>query len=219
MSQFRDTRNLYLDYLSGFEFPLTYESWLNADDELKAVLLFVNFFDQIELAWYKTRFSFVLEEDAVSQVNVYLMKNVPFIEKEEKRFRPSYIYTVAANCLRSLTYIERDINREKLETPNEVSVGDDIVDLYDLSPSHDDTYEVQQAKEAIWDIISKMGPKAEKVVNYLLNPDDSLAAARKKSGKDRLESVEVTNDEFAAILDQLRSNETLNKLFEIALEI
>ena len=219
MSQFRDTRNLYLDYLSGFEFPLTYESWLNADDELKAVLLFVNFFDQIELAWYKTRFSFVLEEDAVSQVNVYLMKNVPFIEKEEKRFRPSYIYTVAANCLRSLTYIERDINREKLETPNEVSVGDDIVDLYDLAPSHDDTYEVQQAKEAIWDIISKMGPKAEKVVNYLLNPDDSLAAARKKSGKDRLECVEVTKDEFAAILDQLRSNETLSKLFEIALEI
>lgn len=219
MSQFRTTRNLYLESLSEFEFPLTYEAWLNADDEYKAVLLFVNFFDQIELAWYKTRFSFVLEEDAVSQVNVYLMKNVPFIEKDEKRFRPSYIYTVAANCLRSLTYIERDINREKLETSHEVSVGDDTVDLFDLAPSEDDSYEVQQAKEAVWNIIANMGPKAEKVVNNLLNPDDSLKAARKKTGMDRLENVSVSQAEFEEILNQLRSNTALANMLKLACDI
>ena len=203
MSQFRETRNLYLSALSGFTFPLTYNAWLNADAEYKAVLLFVNFFDQIELAFYKTRFSFVLEEDAVSQVNVYLMKNVPFIEADESRFRASYIYTVAANCLRSLTYIERDINREKFETPNEVNLGDSTVDLFDLTPSQDDTYEEAQAKDAVWAIIDKMDPKARKVINQLINPDESLSKTRNKD--DLLADVSVSQAEVSKIIEDIRA--------------
>lgn len=205
MSQFRATRNLYLESLSGFNFPLTYSDWFNADAEYKAALLFVNFFEQIELAWYKTRFSFVLEEDAVSQVNVYLMKNIPVIEADEKRFTPSYIYTVAANCLRSLTYIERDINREKLETSNEVTLENDTVDLFDLAPANDDSYETRKAKEAVWSIIHRMGPKAEKVVNHILNPDDSLNASRSGNHNDRLRSISVSESEYNQIISNLRT--------------
>lgn len=204
MSQFRATRDLYKEYLSGFEFPLTYSAWCNADDEYKAVLLFVNFFEQIELAWYKTRFSYVLEEDAVSQVNVYLMKNVPFIQADEKRFKASYIYTVAANCLRSLTYIERDINREKYDTPNEVTLDDSSVDLFDLAPSHDDTYEMKQIKEALWTIIDKMDPKARKVINQLINPDDTLSKTRSKDG-DLLADVSVSQAELPSIIETIKA--------------
>lgn len=210
MSQFRTTRNLYLESLSGFEFPLTYDAWLNADDEHKAVLLFVNFFAEIELAWYKTRFSFVNEEDAVSQVSLYLVKNVDFIKADEKRFTANYIYRVAENCLKSLTYIERDINREKFECPNDVELDGETVNLYDLTPSEDDPIEIQHAKEAVWDIIDKMGLKTKKVVNRLINPDDPLAAARGNTNPDdRLRDVSVSKAEFASILEDLRNNTAL----------
>lgn len=216
MSQFRTTRNLYLEALSEFQFPLTYDAWLAADDEYKAVLLFVNFFDEIELAWYKERFSYVLEEDAVSTVNMYLMKNVEKIKAEPKRFTPNYIYRVAANCIYCLREPQVEINRDKFEVSNEVTVGDDVVNLYDLAPSVDDSYEVKQAKEAVWEIIAKMGPKAEKVANKLLNPDDSLSAARKKTGVDRLENVSVSPAEFTEIMEQFHNNAALMNMLRIA---
>lgn len=216
MSEFRTTRNLYLSTLTGFEFPLTYTAWLNADDEYKAVLLFVNFFTEIELAWYKTRFSFVDEADAVSQVSLYLVKNVDFIKADENRFTAKYIYRVAENCLKSLTYIERDINREKFECSNEVELDNEVVNLYDLAPSEDDSIEVQHAKEAVWDIIAKMGPKAEKVVNRLINPDDPLAASRGNTNPDdRLRDVSVSKAEFSSILEDLRNNKALLQNLEL----
>lgn len=218
MSQFRITRNLYMEYLHDFEFPLTYEAWLNADDEYKAVLLFVNFFNEIELAWYKERYSYgpALEEDAISEVNQYLMKNVPLIKENPKRFAPGYIYRVAANCISCVGASQVNINQYKLEMSNEVTAEDGIVNLFDLAPSNDDTFEVQQAKEAIWDIIAKMGPKAEKVANKLINPDDSLAVSRNKTNGDRLGDVSVSKKEFAEILEQFRNNAELLKLLELA---
>jgi len=209
MSQFRVTRNLYMEYVHDFTFPLSYESWLNADDNYKAVLLFVNFFDQIELAWYKERYSYgpALEEDAVSEVNQYLMKNVAKIVEDPKRFTPSYIYRVAANCISCLGFPQVDQYRNKLEVSNEV-IGDDgnIVNLYDLEPSEDDSCEVRQAKEAVWAIIDKMGPKAQKVVNKLINPTDSLSVSRTKNTGDALQDVSVSKAEYNEIIKELRVN-------------
>lgn len=216
MSEFRDTRNLYLSAIpSEFQFPLTYEAWLNADDEYKAVLLFVNFFNEIELAWYKERYSYVLEVDAVETVIEYLIKNVEKIKAEPKRFTPGYIYRVASNCIYCLHEPQVAIDRNNLEVSNEVSVGDDVVNLFDLAPSEDDTYEVKQAKEAIWDIIDRMDPKARKVINQLINPDDSLSKTRVKNG-DLLADVSVSQKEYFTILDQLRSNETFATLLRTA---
>ena len=207
MSQFRATRNLYMEYVHDFEFPLTYEAWLNADDEYKAVLLFVNFFNEIELAWYKERYSYgpALEEDAVSEVNQYLIKNVPIIKENPKRFSPGYIYRVAANCISCVGASQVSINTYKLETSNEVAGSDgSVINLFDTEPFEDDSYESRQAKEAVWDIIERMGPKAQKVVNKLINPTDSLAVTRNKDIGDKLQDVSVSKKEFAEIVEQLR---------------
>lgn len=205
MSEFRDTRNLYLEAIpSDFEFPLTYEAWLNADDEYKAVLLFVNFFNEIELAWYKQRFSYVQEVEAVETVVEYLIKNVDKIRNDPERFTPNYIYTVASNCIYCLHEPQVAINREKYEVCNEVTVGDDTVNLFDLAPSVDDSPEVKQVKEAIWAVIHKLGPKAEKVVNNLLNPEDSLSASRSKKKGDALADVSVSAKEVDGIMTSLR---------------
>lgn len=210
MSQFRETRNLYLDSLVGFEFPLTYESWLAADDEYKAVLLFVNFFNEIELAWYKEKFSYVLEEDAVSEVNQYLIKNVEKIKADPKRFTAGYIYRVAANCINCLAWPQVARDRNNLEVSNEtLGPNGDVVNLYDLLPYQDDPIEVAQAKEAVWDIIAKMGPKAEKVASKLLNPEEGLRVRGRVNADDRLGRVDVSPSEYESILSAFRSNSTL----------
>lgn len=209
MSQFRATRNLYMEYLHDFEFPLTYDAWVNADSEYKAVLLFVNFFDQIEMAWYKERYSYgpAEEEDAISEVNQYLMKNVARIEEDPKRFSPGYIYRVAANCISCVGASQVNIIRNKVELSNEVA-GDDnsIVNLYDLVPFEEDSYEVRQAKDAVWDIIAKMGPKAEAVVDRLINPTSSHVIARNRQANDRLSDVSVSKKEYDEIVEALRES-------------
>ena len=206
MSEFRDTRNLYLSAIpSNFQFPLTYEAWLSADDEYKAVLLFVNFFNQIELAWYKERYSYVLEVEAVETVVEYLIKNVDKIKADPKRFTPGYIYRVSSNCIYCLHEPQAAIDRNNLEVSNEVNTGDDVVNLFDLAPSEDDTYEVKQAKEAIWAIIDRMDPKARKVINQLINPDDSLAAGRNKNIGDSLADVSVSQAEVPQIIERIRA--------------
>lgn len=207
MSQFRATRNFYMECLHGFQFPLTYDAWVNAEADYKAVLLFVNFFDQIELAWYNERYSYgpAREDDAVSEVNQYLMKNVAKIEADPKRFTAGYIYRVAANCISCVGASQVEINRNTLEVCNEVASDDgSVVNLYDLEPSSDESYEVKQAREAISAIIDKMGLKAQKVVNKLINPDDSLAVNRVKGTGDKLQDVTVSKKEYEEIVKELR---------------
>jgi len=52
-----------------------------------------------------------------------------------------------------------------------------------------------------------MGPKAEKVVNHLINPKDTLHKISKSSSEhdsDRLADVSVTPSEYNSILDALK---------------
>ena len=207
MSQFRASRNLFLESVHDYQFPLTYEAWANAPADYKAVLLFVNFFDQIELAWYNERFSYgrAEDDDAVSEVLQYLMKNVAKIEADPKRFTPSYIYRVAANCISCVGASQTAINHDKLEVSNEVT-GDDgsVINLYDLEPSEDEDYEIRQAREAIQAIVERMGLKAQKVVNKLINPTDALSVTRNKNIGDKLQDVSVSRKEYEEIIKELR---------------
>lgn len=207
MSQFRATRTLFLESVHDYQFPLTYEAWASAPADYKAVLLFVNFFDQIELAWYNERFSYgrAEDDDAVSEVLQYLMKNVPLIEADPKRFKPAYIYRVAANCISCVGASQVSINHDKLEVSNEVT-GDDgsVINLYDLEPSEDEDYEVAQARKAVWAVVDRMGPKAQKVVNKLINPTDALSATRNKNIGDKLQDISVSKKEYDEIMAELR---------------
>ena len=99
------------------------------------------------------------------------------------------------------------MQRSSLEIPNEYTEGDVSVNLWDLVPSEDDDLETQETKEAVWNIIRHMGPKAEKVVNNLINPGDSLHKISKSSSErpiDRLADVSVSSAEYDAILEELR---------------
>ena len=82
-NQFRETRKLYINYLQ-YTKPLSYVEWVALPEDHKAAALFVQYFDQIELAWYKAKSFFTSEEDGVYTVMQYLMKNV------DKIIRPAY---------------------------------------------------------------------------------------------------------------------------------
>ena len=92
-----------------------------------------------------------------------------------------------------------------VESPNSPDLG--VVSLFDTVPSEDDDVETQQTKEAIWTIIRHMGPKAEKVVNHLINPSDTLHKVSKSSSErpiDRLADVAVSKSEYEAIIAELK---------------
>lgn len=210
--QFIQTRNMFRDYLSGYPKKPTFEEWNNADADDKAALLYVTFYQEVTLAWYNAVVSknviYISQEDGISTVLQYLMKNVDKISEDENRYAPNYVYQVCYNCLLSL-WKTRGTDRQRCtnEISNEYVDGDITVNLWDLVPSEDDDIETQETKEAIWNIIRHMGPKAEKVVNHLINPSDTLHKVSQKSAErpiDRLANVSVTKDEFDAIIEELR---------------
>jgi len=210
--QFIQTRNMFRDYLSGYPKNPTFEEWNQAPEQDKAALLYVTFYQEITLAWHNAMTSFgivyVTQEDGVSTVLQYLMKNVEKISEDEARYSPKYIYRVCYNCILNLWKTRgTDMQRSTAEISNEYTEGDVIVNLWDLVPSEDEDYETQQTKEAVWNIIRHMGPKAEKVVNHLINPSDTLhrVSLNSSEGKlDRLAEISVTKAEFDEIIAELR---------------
>ena len=209
--QFIQTYDLFSDYLSRYPKNPTFEEWNNAEADDKACLLYVAFFPQIAMAWNNAivarNIAYVTQEDGVSTVLQYLMKNVDIISANPNRYTTSYIYQIAYNCICCLPRALSEQARNACDTPNEYIDGEVSVNLWDLVPSEDDDVETQQTKEAIWTIIRHMGPKAEKVVNHLINPTDTLHKISKSSPErplDRLADVSVSKSEYDAILAELR---------------
>lgn len=204
---FAETKLLFINY-TQYSQPLTFEQWLAKPEDQKAAILYVQFYEQITLAWYKTKSFFVLEEDGVETMLQYLVKNVPLIKENPKRFTPSYIYRVAFNCLYCISHdIKRDIERWERETSNIVFHGEDTLDLFDTVVTEVDMDD-EMSKEYFWAIIEAMGPETEKVINHLLN-GDPLTKVSKRSKQyetDPLRDVSVDLDEMEEIIEQLKVN-------------
>lgn len=171
---FYTTRDLFNNYMH-YDSPLSYEQWLAIADDNKAAYLYVRFFDQITLAWYKVKSFYTLEEDAVSTVLQYLLKNVPLIEADKKRFNAGYIYRVAYNCLYCICHdYQKDRLRYETECSNIVECGEDTLDLFDTVSDGDSTWtELLNSIDGnkFWSIIEEMGEDAEAIVSKLLSPD------------------------------------------------
>lgn len=202
---FSETRNLFIAS-TGYTRPVSYEEWILIPQEHKAAVLFVQFYDEITLAWYKTKSFFVVEEDGVSTMLQYLVKNVPLIENDPKRFRPAYVYKVAYNCLYCISHdIKRDIERYENEVSNIVMSGEDQLDLFDTVVAKSDIHD-ELSRQEFWAIIEDMGVKTQKVINYLLN-GDSLGKVSKRSKSyalDPLRDIAVSVEEMENIVSELK---------------
>lgn len=194
---------------SGYTHELTYDEWMSAPDECKAAILYVQFYDQITLAWYKTQRSWIDINDGVSEVLQYLHKNVEKIKKDGKRFTPNYIYRVVWNCLSCLCWDDPGYSRRARihvnEMSNIVGYGEDELNLFDtLIDDDEDQEEIFDTEGTlyrlanatmIWDIVEEMGQKAKYVVANLLG-EKSYTPSQFRS---------VSEEETEEILEELRT--------------
>lgn len=102
-NQFAMTREMFANATTAYKFPMSYEDWMNVPEDYKCAALFVNFYDQIVLAWQKQKTYFLEDEDAVSIVIQYLLKNVDKIKADRKRYTAAYVFTVACNAIIGFT--------------------------------------------------------------------------------------------------------------------
>ena len=200
-NQFRETRKIYSDYLQ-YTKPLSYVEWVSLPEDHKAAALFVQFFDQIELAWYKAKSFFTSEEDGVYTTMQYLMKNVPIIRDNPKRFTPQYIYKVAYNCLYCICHdpvIERI--RYETTTSNVVPTDNGEVDLFDTTVSIHSRVEISYERNELWKALDSLGLKGQKVINHLLNnaPLKKYASNSCWAKNESLKDVEVSKEELEDI--------------------
>ena len=202
---FNETRNLFSRF-TQYTKPLSYEEWMEVPSSSKTAVLFVQFFDEITLAWYKTKSFFVEEELGVETVVQYLEKNVPVTEKDPKRFKSSYIYKVAYNCLYCISHdIKRDIQRFESEVSNIVVCGEDELDLFD-TVSKNESVESEIDKKEFWSLIENMDLKTKKVINHLLN-GETLNKLTKRSPMyevDPLRDISVSVEEMEKIVAELK---------------
>lgn len=164
---FYATRSLFRAAV-GYE-PLSYEEWLSIDDQYKAAALYVTFFDQITLAWSKAKSFYVHDEDGVSEMMKYLVKNTPIIAASKKKYSPAYIYKVAYNCLYC---ISRDIKRDRLayenNVPQYVQHGDDFLDLFDTVCDPEDITKLIN-KKTFWNKVDNVVENAAWDVKAMMN--------------------------------------------------
>lgn len=173
-NDFYVTRDLFIEY-THYTKPLTYYEWLELPDDSKAAVLYVQFFSQVTLAWYKMKSVYSVEADGVAEVLQYLQKNVEKIKNDEARFKPAYIYKVCKNCLYCLC---RDPNRYKRVYQNECSniirYGEEDLDLFDTVVETEDLHEVFSQdiiKEAFWDLIKDCDRETKVVIAKLIGGD------------------------------------------------
>ena len=166
---FRAAYLMFRDYLD-YDRPLTYNEWMNRPEADKAAALYVQFYDQIQLAWYKAKSFYAIEEDGVSTMMQYLIKNVPVIIKDEKRFTPRYIYRVAYNCLYCICHdIKVDKDRWELESRNITSNSDEEeVDVFNFIPSNFDIQRMMN-EEKFWKAIMSQDEDTITYVDCVIN--------------------------------------------------
>ncbi len=185
-SVFYDTKSFFTDAV-GYKKPFTYEEWLNVTDEYKSAALFVQFYNQIYLAWNKSKSLQNNDEcEGVEIVLQYLEKNVPIIKKDKQRFTPNYIYKVAYNCL---TCICRNRKCDKERFDNEIydtvnnTERDEELSLFDTTHTNNaNITETDYTKAEFWKSIKELRDTVYKnvsdifdtVIEDLINKTDSV---------------------------------------------
>lgn len=181
-SPFHATKKMFMNYL-GWVHPLSFDEWVHKPEEDKAAWLFVQYFDQIALAWYKLRTPAAIEEDCLEECLQYLIKNVSVLEEHPSRFNPKYIYRVVWNAIYCRSVDPYNGQTAASSWFNNtcsayVPTEDGEVCLFDLTCSDQDDIPSQIARETFWavvhGVIADLGEDAAFVVSNLCGSDASV---------------------------------------------
>lgn len=175
----------------GMDKDISYETWMNIPEESKAAALYVNFYDQITLAWYKAKSFYGDEEEAVETVMQYLMKNVSVIKENPNRYNSKYIYRVAYNCLYCICH-DRLIDKARWENEcSNITVQDGTeLNLFDTVADTRDIFEKQEIaknRDDFWSILEDVDKDTQTVIKEIL---EHKSPSRKISQETRAQIFE-----------------------------
>lgn len=171
-AEFTKVRNNFME-ATDCSYPLSYEEWMALPEDKKVAALFVNFFDTITLAWYKAQAEYIEENDGISLLMQYLLKNIPILKDDPKKYTEKYIYSVSWNSMASLRRVKSAQDRYNLTTSqyatsdngDEYDLFNTIADESDIS----DADEVQKAVKGIMDIYYRADKSTKEVISHIVN--------------------------------------------------
>lgn len=169
MNTFYETKKLFTDYIQ-YTKPLSYVQWLALNDDHKAAALYVQFFNEIILAWNKVKSYDGDDDEAVETVLQYLIKNTEIIKKNPDRFKASYIYRVAYNCLYCICH-DRKCDKERREFEISAIQCDSQGDEFNLLDSFirdSDSVEYEIDKHLFWAIIEDLDVDSKTLVDNII---------------------------------------------------
>lgn len=169
MNTFYETKKLFTDYIQ-YTKPLSYVQWLALNDDHKAAALYVQFFNEIILAWNKVKSYDGDDDEAVETVLQYLIKNTEIIKKNPDRFKASYIYRVAYNCLYCICH-DRKCDKERREFEISAIQCDSQGDEFNLLDSFirdSDSVEYEIDKHLFWAIIEDLDVDSKTLVDTII---------------------------------------------------
>ena len=187
--EFYETRKLFIPYVN-YKYPLTYDEWLSLSEDKKAAHLYCQFFSQIVSAWYKAKSFYADEQEGVETVLQYIIKNVPKIEEDYRRFSAPYMYRMSYNCLYCISH---DRLRDKWRYENEVSnnqISSDgkEIDLFDFCASYD-TYRIEddetehELQNWFWRVVESCDKRAKTLAEDLCDGKKVLKTLCKRDNK------------------------------------
>lgn len=170
MTEFYETKTRYVS-ATNCEYPISFEDWLKLPDDKKAAALYVNFFETIVLAYIKSTATCVEEQDLLSTLLQYLVKNVPVIKKDKRKYNGNYIYRVSYNAMAALRRFKGANERIDHYAPRYVQTKDgDEWDTFEIieDERRPMTEQLEFAIDEIHAILAKSDATEIAVINHLL---------------------------------------------------
>ena len=170
--EFKEAKERYESAI-GKKAPITFEEWFTLPDSHKAAALFINFYNQITLAWTKAKADFTEDEDGLSTVMQYLMKNVPIIETNPNKYSETYIYRVAYNCMGCLRRNKTDVARCKecvseWHSKDSCYGGSDESSYFDFIGMDELADKLHLAADILYDLYGELDRDEKAVINNIL---------------------------------------------------
>lgn len=204
-SAFKETLRLFKNY-TGYTGPMSFDLWSHLQEDYKAAVLFVQFYNQILLAYYKLRTPAAIEEDCVEEVIQYLIKNVPIIEENPARFSPKYIYRISWNaiyCKSVDPYSGQTAQNSWFNNTTSPYIETDEGEscIFDFVRFNDDDMDDVVRKEKFWSVVHKVGEDLGDEAQYVIN---NICGGCATGGSFR-KNMKVSEKRRRAILDEIRA--------------
>ena len=212
--EFYETRRLFIPYVN-YTCPISFVEWLCLPDDKKAAHLYCQFFDEIVLAWYKSKSFYAEEQEGVETIMQYLIKNVDKIKADSKRYSSAYIYRIAYNCLYCISH---DRKSDKWRYDNEISnyqqdSSGDTVNLFDFCSTYD-TYDIESDGDDLETLFWKSIESCDKYAKALAEDLCDRKKCLKTLSKRDLNTLRKIRENILTILPFYYKDEVLNKIIE-----